>query len=83
MPYQTASHPRMPYNEKLCKQEIQSLLNLKLIRSSKFQWARPVFNGNKYSEQVQGKKRLVIDYRKLNECLQDIRYHIPRRTHFF
>ena len=24
---------------------------------------------------------LVIDYRKINDCLQDIRYPIPRRTH--
>lgn len=82
MPYQTTSHLGMPYNEKLYKQEIQSLLNLKLIRSSKSQWANLAFYGNKYSEQVREKNRLVIDYKKLNECLQDIRYLIYRRTHF-
>lgn len=32
---QTASHPRMPRDEELYKQEIQSLLDLKLIRPSK------------------------------------------------
>ena len=32
---QTASHPRMPHDEELCKQEIQSHLDLKLIKPSK------------------------------------------------
>ena len=49
---------------------------------SKAHWASPAFYVNKHSEQIRGKKRLVIDYRKLNDCLQDIRYPIPRRTHF-
>ncbi|KAL9422996.1 hypothetical protein AB3S75_035143 [Citrus x aurantiifolia] len=71
----------MPHDEELCKSEIQALMDLKLIRPSKSHWVSPAFYVNKHSEQIRGKKRLVIDYRKLNDCLQDIRYPIPRRTH--
>ena len=81
MSYQTALHPSMPYDEQQCKTEIQALIDLKLIRPSKSHWGSLAFYVNKHSEQVRGKKRLVIDYRKLNDCLQDIRYPIPRRTH--
>lgn len=73
MPHQTTSHPGMPHDEELCITEIQALMNLKLIRPSESYWASPAFYVNKHTEQVCGKKRLVIDYRKLNDCLQDIR----------
>ena len=69
MPHQTASHPAMPHDEELCKTDIQALMDLKLIRPSKSHWASPSFYVNKHSEQIRGKKRLVIDYRKLNDCL--------------
>ncbi|KAM1345841.1 hypothetical protein FF1_035172 [Malus domestica] len=39
MPHQTASHPEMPNDEELCKEEINSLLQLGLIRPSKSPWA--------------------------------------------
>ena len=71
----------MPHDEELCKTEIQALMNLRLIRPSKSHWASSAFYVNKFSEQIRGKKRLVIDYRKLNDCLQDIKYLISRRTH--
>lgn len=71
----------MPHDEELCKQKMQSLLDLKFIRPSKSHWASPTFYVNKHPEQVCGKKKLVIDSKKLNDCLQDIRYPIPRQTH--
>ena len=81
MPHQTASYLGMPHDEELCKTDIQALMDLKLIRPSKSHWASPSFYVNKHSEQIRGKKRLVIDYRKLNDCLQGIRYPIPRSIH--
>lgn len=81
MPHQTTSHLGIPHDEELYKQEIQSLLDLKLIRPSNSHWASPTFYVNKHSEQVRENKRLVIDYMKLNDYLQDIRYPIPRKTH--
>ena len=64
MPYQTTSHSGMLHDEELCKTEIQALMNLRLIRPSKSHWASPAFYVNKHLEQIRGKKRLVIDYRK-------------------
>ena len=81
MPHQTTSHLGMPYDEELCRTAIQALMDLKLIRPSRYHWASPAFYVNKHTKQVCGKKRLVIDYRKLNDCLQDIRYPIPCKTH--
>lgn len=57
MPHQTASHPGMPYNKELCRQYIQTLLDLKLIRPFKSHWVSPTFYINKHSEQVYGKKK--------------------------
>lgn len=62
MPYQTTSHLGIPHDEELYKQEIQSLLDLKLIRPSNSYWASPTFYVNKHSEQVREKKRLGILY---------------------
>lgn len=81
MPHQTASHPSMPHDKELYRAEIQALMELKLIGPSKSHWASPAVYVNKHLEQIRGKKILVIDYRKLNDCVQDIRYLIPRKTH--
>lgn len=35
MPHQAASHLRMPYNKELCKQEINTFLQMGLIRPPK------------------------------------------------
>lgn len=64
MPHQTRSHPGMPKDKDLCKEEINSLLAMGLIRHSKSQWASTAFYVNKHSEQVRRMKRLVIDYKK-------------------
>lgn len=68
--HQITSHLGMPHEE-LWKQELQSLLDLKLIRPSKSQWTNPAFYVNKNFEQVCGRKRLVIDYKNLNDRLQE------------
>lgn len=61
MSHQTVSHPNMLHNEELSRIKIQALIDLKLIKPSKSHWASLVFYVNKHSEQVHGKKRLVID----------------------
>ena len=42
-------------------------------------WACPAFYVNKHSEQIRGKKRLVINYKALNEALLPIRYPLPNK----
>ena len=39
-----------------------------------------MFIVNKHSEQVRGKSRMVIDYRKLNNNTVDDAYDIPDKT---
>ena len=63
-------------NEKLveyCKQEIDSLLNKKLIRPSKSLWSCAAFYVQNVAEIERGAPRLVINYKPLNKVLQWIR----------
>ncbi|GAV83631.1 Peptidase_A3 domain-containing protein, partial [Cephalotus follicularis] len=53
-----------------CKNEIQELLNKKLIRPSKSPWSCAAFYVNKNSEIERGTPRLVINYKPLNTTLQ-------------
>ena len=63
-------------NEKLlkyCKQEIDSLLKMKLIRLSKSPWGCAAFYVQNVVELERGAPRLVINYKPLNKVLQWIR----------
>jgi len=62
-----------------CKKEIQTLLDQKLIRSSKFPWSDVAFYVNNAAEKECGVPRLVINYKPLNEALQWILYPIPNK----
>jgi hypothetical protein len=63
----------------LCKNEIESLLNKKLIRTSKSPWSCTAFYVNKAAEKERGVPRLVINYKPLNKVLKWIRYPIPNK----
>lgn len=69
MPNQTTSHPSMLQDQKICKEELDEFLRIGMIRPSKSQQVSSDFYVKKHSEQVKGKKRLVIDYRKLTDFL--------------
>ncbi|KAK9676273.1 hypothetical protein RND81_11G065800, partial [Saponaria officinalis] len=50
----------------LCKNEIASLIEKKLIRPSKSPWSCTAFYVNKHAEQERGVPRLVINYKPLS-----------------
>ena len=52
-------------------EKYQQLLKQGLIEPTKSDWACQALYVNKRSEQIQEKKRLVIDYRPLNQFLKD------------
>jgi len=63
----------------LCEQEIQQLLNRRLIRESNIPWNYYGFYVNKRVEQIRGIPRLVINYKPLNSVLADDTYPIPHK----
>ncbi|KAL4584204.1 hypothetical protein LXL04_008796 [Taraxacum kok-saghyz] len=62
-----------------CKNEIQELLNKKLIRPSKSPWSFSAFYVMNAAEIERGSPRLVINYKPLNKFLEWIRYPIPNK----
>ncbi|KAL0287828.1 UNVERIFIED_CONTAM: polyprotein [Sesamum radiatum] len=74
-----ASHPGMtPDDLALAREECSQLLALGLIEPTKSNWACPAFYVNKRTEQIRGKKRLVIDYKALNHFLLDDKFPLPK-----
>ena len=61
-------------NQLFIKDEIQRLLESSLIIPSNSQWALPVV----VVEKKNGKKRLCIDYQKLNRVTKKDSYPLPR-----
>lgn len=59
---------------------IKDLQKLKVIQKNISQHRGPAFIVNKHSEQVRGKSRMVIDYRRLNDNTIDDGYNIPDKT---
>ena len=57
--------------------EIQNVLEKKLIRKSKSSWSCSVFYVHKQVKLERGTPRLVINYKPLNDALRWIRYLIP------
>ncbi|KAK4381888.1 polyprotein [Sesamum angolense] len=80
-----ASHPGMtPDDLVLAREECNQLLTLGLIEPTKSNWACPAFYVNKRTEQIRGKKWLVIDYKALNHCLLDDKFPLPKtKAHGF
>ena len=67
-------------NIKDYEMHISELLRLKVIRKSTSRHRSPAFIVNKRSEQVRGKSRMVIDYRRLNDNTIDDGYDIPDKS---
>jgi len=66
--------------QKLCAEEVKSLLERGLIRKSTSPWNCYGFYVNKHSEQVRGVPRLVVNYKPLNKVLADDTYPIPNKS---
>jgi hypothetical protein len=79
-----ASDPGItPDNLKLAQDECSQLLTLGLIEPTNSSWACQAFYVNKRSEQIDGKKRLVIDYKSLNQFLRDEKFPLPKIENLF
>ena len=59
--------------------QIKELLDAKLIQPSKSPHFSPSFLVNKHSEQKRGKRRMVINYKKLNDHTIGDGYLLPRK----
>jgi len=66
--------------QKLCVEQIESLLNRDLIRKSTSPWNCYGFYVNKHSEKIRGVPRLVVNYNPLNKVLADDTYPIPNKS---
>jgi hypothetical protein len=89
LPYKEdyAGHPcksrAIPMNaeyQKLCAEEVQTLLDRGLIQRSTSPWNCYGFYVNKHSEQIRGVPRLVVNYKPLNKVLADDTYPIPNKS---
>ena len=79
-----ATHSGMsPSDLKLANEECDILLQQGLLEHTSSPWACQVFYVEKRSEQIRGKKRLVIDYKPLNLFLQSDKFPVPRTNMLF
>lgn len=67
-------------NHKEFDMHIKDLQKFGVIQKSISPHISPSFIVNKHSEQVRGKSRMVIDYRRLNDNTIDDGYNIPDKT---
>jgi len=72
-PIRTSAHVWSPYLQKEINTEIQRMLDLGVIQPSKSSWAFPLVPVRKSN----GKLRLCLDSRKLNEVTRRDNYPIP------
>ena len=66
-------------HQKMVKEELMQLKQQGIIEETKSPWVCQTFYVNKRLEQVQGKLRLVIDYKPLNMFLIDIKFPLRCR----
>lgn len=73
---------RLPYSQKdEVKSQIKKMLEEGIIESSKSDWSSPILLVPKKSNLAEDKKwRLVVDYRKLNNCIEDDKFPLPDIT---
>ncbi|MCO5578675.1 hypothetical protein L7F22_032519 [Adiantum nelumboides] len=73
-----ATHPGMSIEDaNLCKIKIDQMLKDGLISPSNNPYACQAFYVNNHSEQKRGKKRLVINYKPINDWLEHKRFPLP------
>jgi len=76
-----ATHPGMsPTDLLLARKQCNELLRQGLIEPTKSNWACQAFYVEKRLEKLRGKKRLVIDYKPLNQFLRDDKFSIPKSS---
>ncbi|PKI49695.1 hypothetical protein CRG98_029940 [Punica granatum] len=79
-----ARHSGMNHeHQKLATVECTKLLPQDLIEPSDAPWACETFYVNKWSEQIRGKLRLVINYQPLNHFLLDDKFPLPNKPALF
>lgn len=73
---------RLPYSQKdEVKRQINKMLEEGIIEPSKSDWSSPILLVPKKSDTTEDKKwRLVVDYRKLNNCIEDDKFPLPDIT---
>lgn len=73
---------RLPHSLKTeVDKQIKQLLDDDIIEPSQSEWSSPILLVPKKSDDKNNKKwRLVIDYRKLNEVIQDDKFPLPNIT---
>lgn len=73
---------RLPHSQKReIKEQIDHMLKQGIIEPCNSEWSSPVLLVPKKTDLSGSKKwRLVIDYRKLNNCIQDDKFPLPNIT---
>ena len=73
---------RLPFTQKgEIKKQIHKMLDEGIIEPSRSDWSSPVLLvPKKVNENGEKRWRLVIDYRKLNDCIEDDKYPLPDIT---
>lgn len=73
---------RLPHSLKTeVDQQIQNLIKNDIIEEAKSEWSSPILLVPKKSTENKEKKwRLVVDYRKLNDCIMDDKFPLPNIT---
>ena len=77
---------RLPHSQKAeIKTETEKMMADGIIEHSKSAWNSPILVVPKKKDPVTGlqKFRMVIDYRKLNECIEDDKFPLPNITDIF
>ncbi|PKI61428.1 hypothetical protein CRG98_018175 [Punica granatum] len=63
------------------KEECKTLLELGVIRASKSRHSAPAFYVENHNELKRGKRRMVINYKKMNEATFGDAYSLPRKDY--
>ncbi|CAH8278553.1 unnamed protein product [Arabidopsis lyrata] len=75
-----ASHAGMPPTLlQKANEECNQLMDQGIISRTNSPWACKAFYVNNRAEQARGKLRLVIDYKPLNQYLQDVKFPLPNK----
>lgn len=73
---------RLPHAQKTeIKKQIQEMIDSDIIEESTSEWSSPLLIvPKKLDASGERKWRIVLDYRKLNECIQDDKFPLPNIT---
>lgn len=83
IPIRVKPIPASPVDLEEFEKQIAELIKLKLIRTSSSPWSSPAFMVRNHAEIKRGKARLVINFRRLNECTEKDAYRFPHKDSLF